>query len=129
MSRALFFRDLIISSSCSCPPPHVPADIYLFFTPTPQVISSAEKTPLLEKVGYTPDYVGLLQHVMRMNPEKGAEFATQLANDESGPLVDVDSRAGRRYFHVAEHDSTCHFVLIRCSEGEQAGRGHLPYFD
>ena len=27
---------------------------------------------------------------MRTNPEKGAEFATQLVNDESGPLVDVE---------------------------------------
>ncbi|KAJ3481158.1 hypothetical protein NLI96_g7849 [Meripilus lineatus] len=43
-----------------------------------------------KKVGYTPDFVGLLQHVMRTNPEKGAEFAAQLVNDESGPLVDVE---------------------------------------
>ncbi|KZT09895.1 clathrin heavy chain 1 [Laetiporus sulphureus 93-53] len=43
-----------------------------------------------KKVGYTPDYIGLLQHVMRTNPEKGAEFAMQLANDENGPLVDVE---------------------------------------
>lgn len=43
-----------------------------------------------KKVGYTPDYVGLLQHIMRTNPEKGAEFATQLGNDESGPLIDVE---------------------------------------
>ena len=43
-----------------------------------------------KKVGYTPDYVGLLQHIMRSNPDKGAEFATQLANDESGPLVDIE---------------------------------------
>jgi clathrin heavy chain len=43
-----------------------------------------------KKVGYTPDYVALLQHIMRTNPEKGAEFAAQLANDESGPLVDVE---------------------------------------
>lgn len=43
-----------------------------------------------KKVGYTPDYTGLLQHIMRTNPDKGAEFATQLANDESGPLVDID---------------------------------------
>ncbi|OSX64178.1 hypothetical protein POSPLADRAFT_1065482 [Postia placenta MAD-698-R-SB12] len=43
-----------------------------------------------KKVSYQPDYVGLLQHVMRSNPEKGAEFAMQLANDESGPLVDVE---------------------------------------
>jgi len=26
---------------------------------------------------------------MRTNPEKGAKFATQLANDESGPLVNI----------------------------------------
>jgi clathrin heavy chain len=43
-----------------------------------------------KKVGYAPDYVGLLQHVMQTNPEKGAEFATHLANIESGPLVDVE---------------------------------------
>ncbi|KAI8996350.1 clathrin heavy chain [Trametes punicea] len=43
-----------------------------------------------KKTGYTPDYVGLLQHIMRVNPEKGAEFATQLVKDEAGPLVDVE---------------------------------------
>jgi clathrin heavy chain len=43
-----------------------------------------------KKVGYTPDYVGLLQHIMRSNPDKGAEFATQLVNGEEGPLVDVE---------------------------------------
>ncbi|KAI0044509.1 clathrin heavy chain 1 [Auriscalpium vulgare] len=43
-----------------------------------------------KKVGYQPDYVGLLQHVMRSNPDKGAEFASQLVNDETGPLVDVE---------------------------------------
>ncbi|KAI0675438.1 clathrin heavy chain [Trametes maxima] len=43
-----------------------------------------------KKTGYSPDYVGLLQHIMRVNPEKGAEFATQLAKEEGGPLVDVE---------------------------------------
>lgn len=43
-----------------------------------------------KKVGYSPDYTSLLQHIMRTNPDKGAEFATQLVNDESGPLVDID---------------------------------------
>jgi len=43
-----------------------------------------------KKVGYTPDYVALLQHIMRTNPEKGTEFAMSLVNDESGPLVDVE---------------------------------------
>jgi clathrin heavy chain len=43
-----------------------------------------------KKFGYRPDYVALLQYAMRTNPEKGAEFATQLVNDETGPLVDVE---------------------------------------
>ena len=43
-----------------------------------------------KKVGYSPDYAALLQHIMRTNPDKGAEFATQLVNDETGPLVDID---------------------------------------
>jgi hypothetical protein len=30
-------------------------------------------------------------------------------------------RVGHWYFHVAEHDLTCPFILIRCSEGEQEG--------
>lgn len=41
-------------------------------------------------VGYTPDYNVLLQHVVRINPEKGAEFASQLAKNESGPLISID---------------------------------------
>lgn len=48
-----------------------------------------------KKVGHSPDYISLLQHVMRSNPEKGAEFATQLVNDESGPLVDVERVSAR----------------------------------
>jgi clathrin heavy chain len=43
-----------------------------------------------KKVGYTPDYIGLLQHIMRSSPEKGAEFAMQLVNEETGPLVDLE---------------------------------------
>jgi clathrin heavy chain len=43
-----------------------------------------------KKVGYHPDYVALLQHVMRTNPDKGAEFAMQLINDETGTLVDIE---------------------------------------
>jgi hypothetical protein len=38
-----------------------------------------------KKVGYTADYVGLLQHIMRTNTDKGTELATQLANNKSGP--------------------------------------------
>ena len=43
-----------------------------------------------KKVGYQPDYVALLQHIMRTNPDKGAEFASALVNDEAGALIDVE---------------------------------------
>jgi clathrin heavy chain len=43
-----------------------------------------------KKVGYQPDYVALLQHIMRTNPDKGAEFASALVNDGAGPLIDVE---------------------------------------
>ncbi|KAL4063210.1 armadillo-type protein [Scleroderma citrinum] len=66
---------------------NVPNKVIACFAETGQT----EKIVLYsKKVGYNPDYVSLLQHVMRTNPEKGAEFATQLVNDESGPLVDVE---------------------------------------
>ena len=51
-----------------------------------------------KKVGFTPDYITLLQNIMRTNPDKGAEFATSLVNDEAGPLVDID-RVGTPLFY------------------------------
>jgi len=46
--------------------------------------------PYCAKTGYQPDFVQLLHHMVRINPEKGAEFATTLANQEGGPLVDLE---------------------------------------
>lgn len=46
--------------------------------------------PYAQQAGYQPDYIQLLQSIVRVNPERGAEFATQLANDPSGALVNVD---------------------------------------
>lgn len=66
---------------------NVPNKVIACFAETGQI----EKIVLYsKKVGYSPDYVALLQHVMRSNPDKGAEFAAQLVNDEAGPLVDVE---------------------------------------
>ena len=73
---------------------NVPNKVIACFAETGQT----EKIVLYaKKVGYSPDYVSLLQHVMRTNPEKGAEFATQLTSDESGPLVDIERV---RHFHA-----------------------------
>ena len=66
---------------------NVPHKVIACFAETGQI----EKIVLYsKKVGYSPDYTVLLQHVMRANPEKGAEFAMQLVNDETGPLVDIE---------------------------------------
>ncbi|KAI9729007.1 MAG: hypothetical protein M1828_000092 [Chrysothrix sp. TS-e1954] len=46
--------------------------------------------PYSKQVGYTPNFNDLLQHIVRINPDKGAEFATALAKDENGPLVDIE---------------------------------------
>jgi clathrin heavy chain len=46
--------------------------------------------PYTAQAGYQPDFVQLLQHIVRVNPEKGAEFATALANHEGGSLVDIE---------------------------------------
>ena len=46
--------------------------------------------PYAQEVGYQPDYTSLLQHIVRINPEKGAEFAGQLASQEGGSLIDID---------------------------------------
>ena len=43
-----------------------------------------------KKVGYTPDYIALLHNLVRVNPEKTVELATQLVNDENGPMVDLE---------------------------------------
>lgn len=48
-----------------------------------------EIVPYAASNGYQPDYVQLLQHIVRINPERGAEFAGQLANAEGGAMVDI----------------------------------------
>lgn len=42
------------------------------------------------KVGFTPDYLYLLQTIMRTDPEKGTEFASMLINNEGGALVTIE---------------------------------------
>src|SRR5882762_2020673 len=66
---------------------NVPNKVIACFAETGQT----EKIVLYaKKVGYQPDYVALLQHIMRTNPDEGAEFASALVDDETGPLVDVE---------------------------------------
>lgn len=45
--------------------------------------------PYSRSAGYTPDFNALLQHIVRVSPERGAEFATSLAKEDPG-LIDVE---------------------------------------
>jgi hypothetical protein len=56
----------------------VPNKVVMCFAETGQL----EKIVLYSKVGFQPDYATLLQHITRTNPEKGAEFATQLVRTD-----------------------------------------------
>lgn len=43
-----------------------------------------------QKVGYQPDYQYLLQYILRIDPDKGTEFARMLINGEGGALVKLE---------------------------------------
>ncbi|KAF2757197.1 clathrin heavy chain [Pseudovirgaria hyperparasitica] len=42
------------------------------------------------ETGYQADFTVLLQNIVRLNPDKAVEFATGLAKNPNGPLVDLD---------------------------------------
>ena len=71
--------------------------IYVKANVPPKVVAALSETgqfdqilPYARKVGFRPDFTQLLQNLTRINPEKGAEFATQLANEDGGALIDID---------------------------------------
>ncbi|KAI9809888.1 MAG: hypothetical protein M1825_000321 [Sarcosagium campestre] len=72
-------------------------DIYFKANVPNKVVAAYAETGQFDKIlpysrehSYNPDFTSLLQHIVRINPEKGAEFATALANEQGGPLVDID---------------------------------------
>ncbi|KAH8891850.1 clathrin heavy chain [Thozetella sp. PMI_491] len=46
--------------------------------------------PYCAQTGYRPDFVQLLQHIVRVSPDKSGDFATALVNHEGGPLIDIE---------------------------------------
>lgn len=70
--------------------------IYLKANAPQKVVAGLAETGQFEKIlpycaqaSYQPDWIQLLNHIVRVNPEKGAELATTLANHEGGSLVDI----------------------------------------
>ena len=91
--------------------------IYLKANAPQKVISAFAETgqfdriqPYAQQVGYSPDYNSLFQHIVRINPEKGAEFASSLAKDPNGPLLDVE-RAVDIFQSQAMYQQATSFLL------------------
>ena len=95
--------------------------IYLKANVPQKVISAFAETgqfdriqPYAQQAGYTPDYNNLFQHIVRINPDKGVEFAASLAKDKSGPggqpLLDVE-RAVNIFSSQAMYQQATSFLL------------------
>ena len=76
---------------------NVALTIYLRANVPQKVIAANAETgqfdkilPYAQQTGYQADFTALLQHIVRVNPERGAEFASSLANSEGGPLIDIE---------------------------------------
>lgn len=72
-------------------------NIYIKANIAPKVVAGLAETGQYEKIlpyanqaGYQPDWIQLLQHIVRVSPDRVAEFASSLVNGENGPLVDIE---------------------------------------
>ena len=104
--------------------------IYLKANASQKVISAYAETgqfdkiqPYAQSVGYNPDYNSLFQHIVRLNPEKGAEFAASLAKDPAGPLLDIE-RALDIFQSQAMYQQATSFLLDVLSN-DQPEQGYL----
>lgn len=79
--------------------------------------------PYSQQTGYVPDYNALLGHIVRVNPDKGAEFATSLAKAGPEPLVDIE-RVVDVFQSQAMYQAATSFLLDVLS-GNNPEQGHL----
>lgn len=78
--------------------------------------------PYSRSVGYNPDFNALLQHITRVNPEKGGEFATSIAREDPS-LIDID-RAVDIFQSQGMIQQATSFLLDALSQN-QPEQGHL----
>jgi len=104
--------------------------IYLAGNAPQKVIACFAETGQFEKIvpyaqqtGYNPDYNALLQHVVRVNPDRGAEFATSLVKAETGPLIDIE-RVVDVFQSQAMYQQATSFLLDALSANSPE-QGHL----
>lgn len=78
--------------------------------------------PYSRSVGYTPDFNALLQHITRVNPEKGAEFATSLVREDAS-LLDIDRAVDVFQSQGMVQQATA--FLLDVLAGNKPEQGHL----
>ena len=76
-----------------------------------------------KKVNYTPDYIFLLRSVMRVNPDKGAEFAKMMVPDSGDPLADINQVVD--VFMEMNMVQQCTSFLLDALKNNRPGEGHL----
>ena len=79
--------------------------------------------PFVKKTGYQPDFANLIRNIVAHNPEKGAEFAMALVNDENGPLVDVERVVDVFQSQNLYQQATA--FLLDALKANQPEQGHL----
>ncbi|KAI3653844.1 hypothetical protein MP228_001791 [Amoeboaphelidium protococcarum] len=75
-----------------------------------------------KKVGYQPDYSYLLANIMRMDPEKGSEFASLVAND---PEIKVNLDQIVDIFAQNNMVQQCTSFLLDALKENKEEQGHL----
>ncbi|KAF2810277.1 clathrin heavy chain [Mytilinidion resinicola] len=95
-----------------------------------KVVAALAELGLFDKIlpyssehDYHPDYTVLLQHIVRINVEKGAEFASALAKHPSGPQVDIDRVVDIFQSQGAIQQATA--FLLDVLSGNKPEQGHL----
>eukprot|EP00512_Aurantiochytrium_limacinum_P004077 CAMPEP_0171496660 /NCGR_PEP_ID=MMETSP0958-20121227/6831_1 /TAXON_ID=87120 /ORGANISM="Aurantiochytrium limacinum, Strain ATCCMYA-1381" /LENGTH=1691 /DNA_ID=CAMNT_0012030799 /DNA_START=355 /DNA_END=5430 /DNA_ORIENTATION=+ len=83
----------------------------------------AKIVPYSVKVGYQPDYILMLQNLVRQNPKAAEDFAKNLVNNEGGRLVDVGMVVDV-FMQLNRIQETTSF-LLDALKGNRADEGHL----
>lgn len=78
--------------------------------------------PYSRSVGYTPDFNALLSHVIRVNNDKGAEFASSIVKEDPS-LIDIDRTVDIFQSQGMVQQATA--FLLDVLSGNKPEQGHL----
>lgn len=80
--------------------------------------------PFCARVGYSPNYLILIQMILRSNPDKAVEFANQLINSPDA-AKDLDLEKVSDIFFSSNHIQQGTAFLLEGLKNDQPSEGHL----